>query len=444
MRRASLAGRLLLTSLAGLLVVLGAGGIALSYAFSRSVETAFDLRLAAWSDALVSSLSVDAGRVVLERPLGDPRFQRALSGWYWVVGDDAAPLLTSASLWDAALRVEAEDEEGDRRGGPAVRRAVGPRDQRLRALVLAVTLPGREQPLRVVVAADTEELQREIDRFDVLLAVSLAALGAALLGLVGIQLRLALRPAQRLTADLAEVRRGHRTRVGEDAPRELVALADAVNDLLAHDAELVERARTQTADLAHVLKTPLSLVMAEAGELADDRGRRISGHAEAMRRHIDRRLGGAYPRTAVAGKRIPLRPVVEGIVQTLSRLHPAREIELDAAEDLMFPGPREDLEEIAGNLLENACKWARRRVRLRGRGDANGLELCVDDDGPGLEPPEREEVLERGVRLDVTAPGAGLGLGIVRDVAAAYRGRLRLDASDLGGLRAVVTLAVPG
>ena len=112
-----------------------------------------------------------------------------------------------------------------------------------------------------------------------------------------------------------------------------------------------------------------SLVMAEASELTDDRGRRIVGHADTMRRHIDRRLGGASPRLAVAGQRTPVHPVVEGIVQTLTRLHPTREIDLDAPAELVFPGPREDLEEIAGNLLENACKWARHRVRFRARED---------------------------------------------------------------------------
>jgi signal transduction histidine kinase len=438
MRRPSLARRLLGTSLLALVMVLGVGGAALSYAFRRSAETAFDVRLRAWSDALVSSLAVDGQGVVLERPLGDPRFQRAFSGWYWVVGADRAPLLASASLWDAELRVQnALRKEA---GTIHVHRAMGPRDQELRAFVQEITLPGLEVPLRVVLAGDVAELQRETERFDALLWTSLAVLGGALLALVAVQMRLTLRPLRALAESLGDVRQGHRDRVDPDAPQELAPLVDAVNDLLAHDAALVERARTQAADLAHALKTPLSLVMAEASELTDDRGRRIISHAETMRRHIDRRLGGASPRPAVAGERTPLHPVVDGIVQTLARLHPTREIELDAPTELAFPGPREDLEEIAGNLLENACKWARHRVLFRARETDRQLELSVDDDGPGLEPAQREQVLARGARLDVQAPGAGLGLGIVCDVAATYRGSLRLDRSELGGLIAVVTL----
>lgn len=423
-----------------LVLVLGAGGAALSYAFRRSAETAFDVRLLAWSDALVSSLAVDGQNVVLERSLGDPRFQRAFSGWYWVVGDDRAPLLASPSLWDANLRVQDAPREEAGAAAARVHRAMGPREQELRAFVQEITLPGLEAPLRVVLAGDVAELRRETERFDTLLWTSLAVLGGALLALAAIQMRLTLRPLRVLADHLGEVRQGRRDRVDQDAPQELAPLVDAVNDLLAHDAALVERARTQAADLAHVLKTPLSLVMAEASELTDDRGRRIVGHADTMRRHIDRRLGGASPRLAVAGQRTPVHPVVEGIVQTLTRLHPTREIDLDAPAELVFPGPREDLEEIAGNLLENACKWARHRVRFRAREDDHRLELCVEDDGRGLEPAQREQVLARGARLDVQVPGAGLGLGIVCDVAATYRGALRLDRSELGGLMAVVTL----
>lgn len=440
MRRPSLARRLLGTSLVALLLILAVGGLALSHAFRRSAEAAFDVRLVGWSDALVSSLGVDGGNVVLERPLGDPRFQRAFSGWYWVVGDEREPLLASASLWDANLRVGEVLQEEPGADSARIHRAVGPRDQELRAFVQEITLPRRVVPLRVVVAGDVAELRGQTERFDALLWASLAALGGALLAVAAIQMRLTLRPLRSLAEDLRQVRQGRRDRVDRDAPQELAPLVDAVNDLLAHDAALVERARTQAADLAHALKTPLSLVVAEASEQTDDRARRIVAHAETMRRHIDRRLGGAAVRPAVAGERTPLHAAVEGIVQTLARLHPTREIELHAPAELVFPGPREDLEEIAGNLLENACKWARHRVRFRAREADGRLELSVDDDGPGLEPAQREQVLERGARLDTHTPGAGLGLGIVCDVAASYRGSLRLDRSELGGLHAVVML----
>lgn len=442
MAQPSLARRLLLTSLFALAIALAVGGISLSYTFRKTAETAFDARLIAWSDALVGSLAVDGTGIVLERPIGDARFQRAFSGWYWAIDEERTLLLTSASLWDAELRLSDASEAKATEAGIRAYPAVGPRGQRLRAVVRTITLPGRDIPIRVVLAGDAAELKREVEHFNALLMASLASLGFVQIALVAFQLRLALRPIRSLVGDLGQVRDGHLERVGTDAPSELAPLADAVNDLLAHDAKLVERARMQAADLAHALKTPLSLVMAEAGELADDRGRRIVGHADTMRRHIDRRLGGAFPRLAVAGERSPLRPIVEAIGQTLARLYPTCEIEVDASDTLVFPGPREDLEEIAGNLLENACKWARRRVHFRARDNEGRLELTVDDDGKGLAPAERDDVVVRGSRLDLQTPGTGLGLSIVRDVVETYRGRLVLDASDLGGLRATATLPI--
>jgi signal transduction histidine kinase len=254
-------------------------------------------------------------------------------------------------------------------------------------------------------------------------------------------MRVALRPLRRLAGEIAALREGERARVGDDAPRELEPLVDSLNVLLAHDAELVQRARTQAADLAHALKTPLSLVLAEAGELADERGRRIARHADTMRRHIEFRLSTAVARPAVARERTAFRPVVDAIAETLRRLHPHVAIERDVPAGATFSGAREDLEEIVGNLLENACKWARTRARVGLRATAERrVGLVIEDDGPGLDESARSSVLARGVRLDESAPGAGLGLAIVADVVAAYGGSLRLDASALGGLRAEVEL----
>jgi signal transduction histidine kinase len=439
-RRPALAGRLLASSLLGLAILLPAGGAALSWGFRRSAEAAFDERLDAWSQAVVAALAAGPdGTPSAERP-GDPRFERPLSGWYWEARAGGVRVAASRSLWDAELPALPQAAAG----APRVAPIVGPRGQPLRALQRQVTLPGAEAPLELVVAAEDEALRREIARFDALLLAALGGLGAAVLALGALQMRVALRPLHALAGELRALRAGERERIGERAPRELAPLADALNALLAHDAERVRRARDQAADLAHALKTPLTLIRAEGEELGGERGARIVAQADTMRRHLERRLVRA-PLPAVAGRRTPLAPVLHALAETLRRLHPERAIELELAEGAAFRGPREDLEEIAGNLLENACQWARRRVRVQARVAGGALLLAFEDDGPGLAPDARARVLARGGRLDESTPGSGLGLAIVHEVVALHGGALALEASALGGLRALVRLPVePG
>jgi signal transduction histidine kinase len=439
-KRPSLARRLLLSSLLGLALLLPLGGLALSWGFRHSAEAAFDARLDAWSQAVVAALAAGgAGRIGIERP-GDPRFERPLSGWYWEARADGARMAASRSLWDAEL--PASPAPGPE-GAPRFARFEGPRGQSLRALARRVTLPGAATPIELVVAGDDAELRREIDRFDTLLLAALGGLGAAVLGLGALQMRVALRPLRELTGELGAVRAGERERIGERAPRELLPLADALNALLAHDAERVRRAREQAADLAHALKTPLTLVRADGEELGGERGARIVAQADTMARHLERRLARA-PLPAVAGRRTPVAPVLRALAETLHRLHPERAIEVDAGVDAVFPGSHEDLEEIAGNLLENACKWARHRIRVRAWAEAAGLVLAFDDDGPGLPPAIREQALARGGRLDERAPGSGLGLAIVQEVVALHGGELRLGAGELGGLHVRVRVPAAG
>lgn len=355
--------------------------------------------------------------------------------------DGGERLAASRSLWDADLPVIAPAPA--RPEAPRILRLAGPRGRSLRALVRPLTLPGGDEPLQLVVAGDEGALRREIARFHALLLASLGGFGAAVLALGALQMRVVLRPLRALEEELAQVRAGERERLGEAAPRELAPLADSLNALLVHDAALVQRAREQAADLAHALKTPLTGIRAEGEELGGARGGRIVAQADTMRRHLERRLARA-PLPAVAGGRTPVAPVLRALAETLRRLHPACVVELDAPASAVFRGAREDLEEIAGNLLENACKWARGRVRAEARSTADGLLLAFDDDGPGLAPEARTLALARGGRLDECAPGSGLGLAIVQEVAALHGGVLRLEASLLGGLRAVVVLPAAG
>lgn len=433
MKRPSLGRRLLVSSVAILGALLALGGGLLSYGFRRAAEERFAQRLDAWSQAVVASLVVDPQGVLgATRALGDPRFERPLSGWYWEVSQDGRRVVASRSLWDAEMPAVAVLGE--------VARIDGPRDRPLGAFARDVTLPGRDGALRVQVAVDAAELDVEIARFDALLLAALGGLGVGVLALGAVLTRLAVRPLRKLEDEMTAIRDGARERLDPDVPRELGLLVDSTNALLEHDLALVERARANAADLAHAIKTPLSLIRAEAEELGGERAERIARQADAIARHTERRGVRATALPAVAGRRVALRPVAAAIADTLARLHPHCAIELDVPERVAFPGAREDLEEIVGNLLENACKWARSRVRLTARSDAGVLEIAIEDDGGGLDPGVRERVRERGARLDEQAPGSGLGLAIVEEVAALHGGTLRLDDAAIGGLRASVRL----
>ena len=253
-----------------------------------------------------------------------------------------------------------------------------------------------------------------------------------------------LRPLRRIGDDIAEVREGTRQKLSEDYPAEVRPLADELNKLLDHNRQVVERARTHVGNLAHALKTPLAVLRNEAtGEtLLDDVVRRQS---ESMQTNVEHYLKRAQmvARTQTLGARTDIRPVVDGIARMLNRLYDARgvNVSVDGGAGAVFRGEKQDLEEMVGNLMENACKWAGSEVMVRILDDAQALIIEVTDDGKGLSPEEREGALKRGVRLDETTPGTGLGLSIVKELAELHRGSLELGDAALGGLKA--TLSFP-
>lgn len=433
-RRRSLGARLIAGTLLWLVVALGAGGLALSWAFQRAVESAFDDRLDALASVLAGALEATPdGGVVIALPLGEPRFERVFSGWYWQVDGAGRALLRSRSLWDATLTTPAGDAGW-----------TGPRAEALRTLDREITIRGRSAPLRIVVAGDAGELQRERARFDRLLWLALGVLGAGLAAAVVVQVGFGLRPLRAMTRALARVHSGELTRLPADQPAEIAPLADAMNAVLDHDADLIERARTHVGNLAHALKTPLAILKAEADGL--DPGQRarwsepIAVIQGLLQHHLARAAAVGPARGTTA--RTDVAPVVHAVRDAVIRLHAARAIAIDTdvAAGLVFAGERQDLEEMLGTLTDNAGKWAAHRIVVDAHGTADGIRITVDDDGPGLPPGHEPQALERGVRLDDSAPGSGLGLAIARDLAALYGGSLALAAAPAGGLRATLTL----
>jgi signal transduction histidine kinase len=321
----------------------------------------------------------------------------------------------------------------------------GPLNEPLRARAQQNWLPGRPTPVIFLAAEDRTAVDRDVRGFVAATAAAFLLLGGGLIAAIVVQVRVGLRPLFELRREVAAVRRGKAERLVGAYPVELTPLAEELNALVAHNQEVVERQRTHVGNLAHALKTPISVMLTEAGQRPGQLAEVVTRQVETMRQQVDhhlRRARAAARAQGQGGDRTSVAEVLDELARTLGRIFRDKvNIDWDAAEDLYFLGERQDLLEIAGNAMENACKWGRAKVRVRAETTgAERLRLTVDDDGPGLPEAAREAVLQRGARLDESAPGSGLGLSILHELARAYGGSLKLDASPLGGLRLEVEL----
>lgn len=422
---------------AALLIVVG---LLLSSLFGNYVERSFDSQLSVLLDAVVAASEIEPGGTLgIGTTVAEGRFDTPYSGWYWQVSDAGGVRLRSRSLWDQELRRVALGRAGD----VVHREDDGPDGQRLRLVARVITFPDAEQSLLYQVGGDLSRSRGEVARFNKQLGWSLALLFAGLLIAVVVQIRFGLRPLRRIRESLARIRHGDIDRLDGSFPAEIAPLAQEINVLLQHNAHVLERARTHVGNLAHALKTPITIIANEAAA-AGPSAATVAQQVVLVRRQIDHHLARA--RTAatvgVLGTRTDVRPVLHGLERTLMRIHADRriDIEIDCDDGLAFAGERQDLEEMLGNLLDNGCKWAAATVNAGARRDRGGLEIVIDDDGPGLAAAERIDAVDRGRRLDESVPGSGLGLAIVNDIAALYDGSLTLEDAPAGGLRAVLRL----
>ncbi|MCW5691834.1 MAG: sensor histidine kinase [Pseudolabrys sp.] len=453
MRFNSLALRLFVSATVWAVVILLITGIVLSSVYRQAVERSFDRRLGVYLRTLVADVAApeeDKG----PQALGEPLFELPLSGWYWQITrlDPGKPeLRASRSLWDGGLP-HLEDQgvapgpDGSRQGY-----VTGPEDQKLRLLERNIDL-GDEGRYLVAVAGDAAEITDEIRAFDQALLATFSILAAVLLLTTMFQVRFGLAPLKRITDSLAAIRSGNAERLSGNFPVEIAPLARETNALIDSNKEIVERARTHVGNLAHALKTPLSVIVNEAAARSGDPlADKVQEQAAIMRDQVARHLERARiaARASVVGSITDIAPVVEALARTMEKIHRDRGITVDVArtDAVRFRGERADLEEMVGNLVDNACKWAVSRVAIEvlrecGSGEAaeQVVRLVVDDDGRGLSPAEREQVARRGQRLDETKPGSGLGLSIVTELAALYGGELKLGAAPSGGLRAELVL----
>ena len=434
-RPASLQRRLLWSALTGLVVAMLAGAWGLSTAFAKAVERGFDERLKTVLQTLVAEAETAAdGSLVLGRPIGDPRFDKIYSGSYWQVSNAQGVLLRSRSLWDQEIPFSMAAPDGS----TLFRMWQNAAGQQLRLAERDLTLPGRAEVLHFIVAGRTTEIEAEMRRFDQLLLLGVLGLALVMAVATAVQVRVGLRPLRGLLADLEAVWQGRRHRVDETLPRELAPLAAAVNQLLNHDDRALVRARDQAADLAHAIKTPLAVLRTDLDCLDPAVAAGMRERLDLIDGLVRRNLARATPDRGGAPTALgtQLRPVAEQMIELMRRVHPSRPIDavLAVPEGVWVRLDRQDLEELLGNLLDNAWKWAGSRVRLSARVAESQCSLSIEDDGPGLAEQDRELVLGRRVRLDEHIPGQGLGLPIAHDIVTTASGTLVLERSEEGGL----------
>ncbi len=453
----SLALRLFFSATTWIVIILVVTGIVLSSIYRAAVERAFDRRLGVYLRSMVADVAApEESTDKFPQTVGEPLFDLPLSGWYWQVTRLDAPtpdVRSSRSLWDATLPHLADLGISTAPGGARQGYADGPEGQRLRIVERTIDL-GEEGRFLVAVAGDAAEIDEETQSFDGTLFITFGVLAIVLLLTTTFQVRFGLAPLKRISEGLAAIRSGAAERLEGAFPVEIAPLARETNALIDANREIVTRARTHVGNLAHALKTPISVMLNEATTHGGDPfASKVREQTEIMRDQVTRHLERARlaARVAAIGTVTDVRPVVTALARTMEKLHHHRgvAIDIDAPEGARFRGEQQDLEEMVGNLVDNACKWAQSRVvvevfseRPDPADDRRIVRVLVDDDGPGLSPQQREQVARRGRRLDETKPGSGLGLSIVMELASLYGGGLTLGTAPIGGLRA--ELVLPG
>lgn len=419
--------------------------------YRQASERGFDSLLSAHLFNLIGSVGIsNTGALTGSPDLGDLRFSEPKSGWYWSVQPASGGVsgdLHSSSLTEPIPSPSAEEVPFNSEFQRSYM-TEGIDGEKVEVFESEFVLDTKNHAARFRVMGNETELEQEIASFQRRLLTYLSLFGIGMIAINAAAILLGLQPLRRVRAALAMVREGTAQKLDGQFPAEIEPLANETNALIENNRRIVERSRTQVGNLAHSLKTPLAVLLNEGRGLGGAKGRLIADQVASMQKQVDHYL----QRARIAAQRdtvvyrTPVTPLVQRMARVMQKLNPATRLSLSLpSEDIVFAGEREDLEEMLGNLLENAMKWAREAVVISvapADSDGNGtlFEIGIEDDGPGIPEDKAREALKRGRRLDETKPGTGLGLAIVADLVNEYGGSLALERSAMGGLKAVLRL----
>ena len=416
------------------------GGVALDRVLTQAITRSFDDGLNYVLTAMISSAEIGPdGEVRLIRPLADQRFLEPGSGIYFQISGKGYDDFRSRSLWDRAL--QADHRPDDMRAHVYDSRQFPGED--LRVMKRTVRLPGSKVAWKFIVAQARESLDEQISALRSTLVKSFAILGIGLIIMATLQSYYGLRPLRRVREEISRMRAGEKGRVTAPLPEEIMPMVEELNELLAHNERQAEEARRHAGNLAHALKTPLTVIMNAATAKTADLADTVIREAATMRRQVDHHLARARAvgRRGSAHCRAEVWPSLEAVERAVGRLYPDVRLDIDGDKSAVVKVERQDLDEMMGNLVENAAKYGGGSVFVTVRRNSEMVEISVEDDGTGIPEKERARIFDRGARLDSGKPGTGLGLAIVRDVAEIYDGGVSLEESeDLGGLLARLKL----
>ena len=418
-------------------------GYVLYYYYRDHINKHYDDHVLMHLEEIVAAVDLTPERQLdLSNYPSDPRFDVPDSGWYWEIRHNGNVLARSPSLGERSLDLDGISFSNSIQ----VNEIVGPGKQGLR--IQALEIDTSQDGERLLLIATTPTLGIKEDATDIAkyMMLNFAVLGFGLVIAVVIQVRLALRPLNELSTGIGEIRAGKTDRLPEEFPQEVQPLAHELNNLIDHNATLLKRARNRLGDLAHSIKNPLTVINNEAQNLAPVQRELILDQTSDITSSVDRYLTRARTSGAdsVLGTRAQVKSVAEDLAFAMRRIHKDRKLQIDLSGigDCSFRGDTQDLEEVLGNLMDNACKWAQSRVIVHCSNRDDRLSVVVEDDGPGIPEDKLKIVMQRGHRLDETTPGHGLGLNIVTGIVDIYGGKITFSRSGYGGLS--VGLDLPG
>ena len=442
--KGSIAARLFWLSAAWLVVALVATALLLTELYSHALDTSLSETLDFYVDTLISHILDTGDAASQDIFIPDPRFSRSASGWYWLITDASGQAINlSPSLTGSVLPAITVPFDADNYRTAAMTDEFG---VRMRMVEREVTVKGKT--FHIIVTGSLDEIFRLVADFRGQTLIVLGAVGVMLAIMSFIVARMALRPIDRLGQAIERVREGETSSITGSYPPELAPLAEELNELLRSNAQIIERARNQVGNLAHGLKTPLAVLRNEAAGSQTRLGEVVLSETEKMTTMVSGYLDKARiaARTAVVGRKADPTIVMLRLCRVMQKINPSRTVNFSRPDASLpwFRGEEADLEEMAGNLLDNACKWSKSQVAVSMVAERNEsatmLLIRIEDDGPGLTEQEADKVLQRGVRLDEKTPGTGLGLDIVKELVDVYGGTLQLKRSSLGGLLAELRL----